>query len=61
MAMHTTKTALPPFSNNFKTKRETVLHALYEYTDKYKIWKNFLQIIKDVKELSWMPHRIICF
>ena len=35
---------LTPFCNNSKTKRETILHALYECTDKYKIWIHFLQI-----------------
>ena len=39
------KNNLSPFCNNCKTKRETILQALYKCTDKYKIWKNFFHII----------------
>ena len=39
------KNNLSPICNNRKTKRESILHALYECTDKYKIWKHFFHII----------------
>ena len=41
----TIKINLSPFCNNCKTKTETILHSLYECTDKYKIWKHFFNII----------------
>ena len=43
-----------PFSNNCKTKRERIMHALYECTDKYKICKHFLQIINKLKSAAKM-------
>ena len=48
------KNNLSPFCNNCKTKRETILHALYECTDKYKIWKHFFQIINKLNSAAKM-------
>ena len=48
------KNNLTPFCNNCKTKRETILHALYECTNKYKIWKHFLQIIDKLNSAAKM-------
>ena len=46
------KNNLSPFCNNFKTKRETMLHVLNECTDKYKIWKHFFQIINKLNNTA---------
>ena len=43
---------LTPFWNNCKTKRETLLHTLYECTDKYKMWKHFFQIINKLNSAA---------
>ena len=48
------KNNLTPFCNNCKTKRETILHALYECTDKYKIWKHFFHIITTLNDAAKM-------
>ena len=48
------KNNLTPFCNNCKTKRETILHTLYECTDKYKIWKIFFQIINKLNSAAKM-------
>ena len=48
------KNNLTPFCNNCKTKRETILRALYECTNKYKIWKHFLQIIDKLNSAATM-------
>ena len=48
------KNNLSPFCNNCKRKRETILHALYECTDKYKIWKHFFQIINKLNSVAKM-------
>ena len=45
---------LTPFCNNCKSKRETILHALYECIDKYKIWKYFFEIIKKLSSAAKM-------
>ena len=46
------KNNLTPFCNNCKTKRETILQALYECTDKYKIWKHFFQTINKLNSAA---------
>ena len=48
------KNNLSPFCNNCKTKRETILHALYECTDKYKIQKHFFHIITTLNSAAKM-------
>ena len=48
------KNNFTPFCNNCKKKRETILHALYQCTDKYKIWKCFFEIIKKLNSLAKM-------
>ena len=40
--------------NNCKTKRETILHALYECKDKYKTWKYFIQTINKLNSAAKM-------
>ena len=45
---------LSPFSYNCKRKGENILRALYECTDKYKILKYFLQIIKKLNNAAKM-------
>ena len=48
------KNNLSPFSNNCKTKTETILHPLYEYTEKYKIWKHFFHFITKLNSAAKM-------
>ena len=43
---------LSPFCYNCKRKGENILRALYECTDKYKILKYFLQIIKKLNNAA---------
>ena len=45
---------LSPFCYNCKRKGENILRALYECTDKYKILKYFLQIIKKLNNAAKM-------
>ena len=45
---------LSPFCYNCKRKGENILRALYECTDKYKILKYFLQIIKKLDNAAKM-------
>ena len=45
---------LSPFCDNCKRKGENILRALYECTDKYKILKYFLQIIKKLNNAAKM-------
>ena len=48
------KNKLSPFCNNCKTKRETILHALYECTEKYKIWQHFFHLITKLNSAAKM-------
>ena len=48
------KNNLAPFCHNCKTIRETILHVLYECTDKYKIWKHFFQVINKLNSAAKM-------
>ena len=48
------KNNLSPFCNNCKTKRETILHALYECTEKYKIWQHFFHLITKLNSAAKM-------
>ena len=48
------KNNLTPFCHNCKTIRETILHVLYECTDKYKIWKYFFQVINKLNSAAKM-------
>ena len=45
---------LSPFCYNCKRKGENILRALYECSDKYKILKYFLQIIKKLNNAAKM-------
>ena len=45
---------LSPFCYNCKRKREKILRALYECTNKYKILKYFLQMIKKLNNTAKM-------
>ena len=48
------KNNLSPFCNNCKAKRETILHALYECTEKCKIWKHFSHLITKLNSAAKM-------
>ena len=54
------KNNLSLFCNNCKTKTDTILHVLYECTDKYNIWKNFFEVIKKLSSAAKMTS-MSCF